>query len=156
MGVASCRVFAESGFAVRMIDVSKEVLQKSLARVEANLNLFREFDLLKEPTSAILSRIEAVAASDLAKATSGCDFIVESIPGSWMPSGRSSRNWTDRTGRYHRQQYQQHDMDTITEGMKSPQRMVGLHYFNPAHIIPAVESIWAKRPQPKWWRARGL
>ena len=30
-------------------------------------------------------------------------------------------------------------MDMLTEKLKTPQRMIGLHYFNPAHIIPAVE-----------------
>ena len=32
----------------------------------------------------------------------------------------------------------------LTKDMKTPQRVVGLHYFNPAHLIPAVEVHFGK------------
>jgi 3-hydroxyacyl-CoA dehydrogenase len=30
-------------------------------------------------------------------------------------------------------------MDTLTEGLPRPDKVIGIHYFNPAHIIPLVE-----------------
>ena len=36
-------------------------------------------------------------------------------------------------------------ISSITEKMATPERVVGLHYFNPAHIMPPVEIHRGKR-----------
>jgi 3-hydroxyacyl-CoA dehydrogenase len=102
--------------------------------------LFDEFKLLKELPSAILSRIELCASDNLAEAVLGCQFIVESVPevldikksifaqlDAASPEVLVASNTSSFT------------MDKLTEGLTTCRRMLGLHYFNPAHIIPAVE-----------------
>lgn len=37
----------------------------------------------------------------------------------------------------------------MTEGMETAERVVGLHYFNPAHLIPAVEIHHGTRTDPR-------
>lgn len=140
MGVGIAHSFAEAGISVRMIDINTQVLERSLARVDANLRLFEEFSLLKEDPSVILARIELISSDNMTEETTGCDFIVESVPevldikkkvfaylDPLAPEVIIASNTSSFT------------MDMLTEKMKTPQRMVGLHYFNPAHIIPAVE-----------------
>lgn len=140
MGAGIVQSFAEANISVRMIDLDRQVLKQSRARVEANLRLFEEFGLLKEPPSVILSRIEAIATRNLTAETAGCDFIVESVP-EVLDTKKQVFAQLDSLP---------HDiiiasntssmtMDALTKGMRTPQRMLGLHYFNPAHIIPAVE-----------------
>lgn len=140
MGVGIAHSFAEAGISVRMIDINTQVLERSLARVDANLRLFEEFSLLKEDPSVILARIELISSDNMTEEATGCDFIVESVPevldikkkvftylDPLAPEVIIASNTSSFT------------MDMLTEKMKTPQRMVGLHYFNPAHIIPAVE-----------------
>lgn len=140
MGVGITQSFAEAGIGVRLFDLNQQVLVQSLARIHANLRLFEDFDLLNEPPGTILSRIEPVATANLAQETMGCNFIVESVPelletkqrifaqlDNLPPEVFIASNTSSMT------------MDTLTNGLKTSERMVGLHYFNPAHIIPAVE-----------------
>jgi 3-hydroxybutyryl-CoA dehydrogenase len=140
MGVGIAQTFAEAGFSVRMIDCVNKAVEQGLAQVKSNLKLFEEFDLLREPPSTILSRIEPIVTTNLTEKTIGCDFIVETVHevleskkqvfaqlDSLPPDAIIASNTSSMT------------MDKLTEGLKSPQRMLGLHYFNPAHIIPAVE-----------------
>jgi 3-hydroxybutyryl-CoA dehydrogenase len=140
MGVGIVQTFAEGGMSVRMIARNQQRLEQSLASVAANLRLFDEFKLLRETPSVITSRIKIIPTEDMLEATKGCDFVLETIPeildtkkvifgqlDQLPPEVIIASNTSSFT------------MDVLTENLKSPQRMLGLHYFNPAHIIPAVE-----------------
>jgi 3-hydroxybutyryl-CoA dehydrogenase len=140
MGVGVVQTFAEAGMSVRMIARNRQRLEQSLASVAANLRLFDEFNLLREAPSAITSRIEIIPSEDMAAVTKGCHFVLETIP-EVLDTKRMIFSQLDQlppeviiasnTSSF--------TMDMLTEKIKSPQRMLGLHYFNPAHIIPAVE-----------------
>ena len=140
MGVGIVQTFAEAGMSVRMIARNQQRLEQSLASVAANLRLFDEFKLLREAPSVITSRIKIFPTEDMVEVTKGCDFVLETIPeildtkkvifsqlDQLPPEVIIASNTSSFT------------MDLLTENLKSPQRMLGLHYFNPAHIIPAVE-----------------
>jgi 3-hydroxyacyl-CoA dehydrogenase len=140
MGVGIVQTFAEAGMSVRMIARNQQRLEQSLASVAANLRLFDEFNLLRETPSVIASRIKIIPSENMAEVTKGCDFVLETIPeildtkkvifsqlDQLPPEVIIASNTSSFT------------MDMLTESLKSPQRMLGLHYFNPAHIIPAVE-----------------
>ena len=140
MGIGIVQTFASAGMSVRMIARNKERLEESLASVKANLELFDEFKLLNEKPAAILSRISIMPTEDMLKATEGCDYVVESVP-EVLDTKKAIYTQLDKlpadviigsnTSSF--------TIDTLTADMKTPERVVGLHYFNPAHIIPAVE-----------------
>jgi 3-hydroxyacyl-CoA dehydrogenase len=140
MGIGMVQTFAEAGLSVRMIARNQQRLEQSLASVDANLRLFDEFNLLRETPAVIKSRIKIISSEDMAEVTKGCDFVLETIP-EVLDTKRAVFAQLDRlpaeviiasnTGSF--------TMDMLSEKMQSPQRMVGVHYFNPAHIIPAVE-----------------
>ena len=140
MGVGIVQTFASAGYNVRMVARNKERLEESFASVKANLELFGEFKLIDEKVDSIMSRISIMPTEDMLKATEGVDYVIESVPEiletkkaiyaqlDQLPAdviiGSNTSSFT---------------IDTLTEDMKTPERVVGLHYFNPAHIIPAVE-----------------
>ncbi len=140
MGVGIVQTFAEAGISVRMIARNEQLLEQSLASVDANLRLFEEFKLLRETPSVIMSRIKIFPTDDMAEGTMGCDFVLETIP-EMLDTKKAIFSQLDQlppeviiasnTSSF--------TMDMLTEKLKTPQRMLGLHYFNPAHIIPAVE-----------------
>ena len=140
MGVGIIQGFAEAGLAVKMIARRQESLDQGVSLVKANLALFQEFNLLKEAPEAILARIEPIVSTDLAEGARGADFILETIQeiydakraifaqlDTFPADVLLASNTSSMT------------MDKLTDGFKTPERMLGLHYFNPAHIIPAVE-----------------
>lgn len=86
MGVGVVQGFAEAGLKVKMIARRQESLDQGMSLVKANLALFKEFSLLKEPAEAILSRIEPIVTTDQAAACKGADFILETIRRFTMPS----------------------------------------------------------------------
>lgn len=140
MGTGIAQTFASSGLSVSMIDLDQQRLEQSLASIESNLRLFEEYNLLNEAPVTVLERITQISTTDTREAVTGSDFIMESVS-EVLDIKRSIFQHLDglpedviiasNTSSF--------TMDTLTEGMKTPQRVVGLHYFNPAHIIPAVE-----------------
>ncbi len=140
MGIGIAQTFAEAGISVRLIDVNQQVLEQSLARIDSNLHLFEEFSLLSETPAIIMSRIEVISSGKGSEGTMGCDFIVESVP-EVMDTKRMVFERLDQLPQevIIASNTSSFTMDMLTEKLQTPQRMIGLHYFNPAHIIPAVE-----------------
>jgi 3-hydroxybutyryl-CoA dehydrogenase len=140
MGIGIAQNFAQTGLTVYLADINREILDKALAQVEANLIQFQEFGLLKEPVSLISARIRPVLRSALNQYLPECQYIVEAIPEiliekkkllAEIEESNAGGIISSNTGSL-----------TITElakGLKNPSRVIGVHYFNPAHIIPAVE-----------------
>jgi len=140
MGQGIIQSFAQAGLSVRVVDVGKEVLDRCMVQVDANLRLFQEFGLLEEEPSSIKARIHPVLTDDLAREAERCDFVLETVPenldlkkkifaqlDSCHPEVIISSNTSSCT------------VASLTEGCRTPNRMIGLHYFNPAHIMPLVE-----------------
>lgn len=140
MGVGIVQTFASAGMSVRMIARDQGRLEASLASVKANLELFEEFGLLSESPADVLARVTIIPAADMLEATTGCDYVVETIP-EVLDTKKAIFAQIDNLPEdvIIASNTSSFTMDTLTEGIKTPKRMVGLHYFNPAHIIPAVE-----------------
>jgi len=140
MGVGIAQNFAQAGLSVRVVARRETSLERCLAQIDANLRLFQEFGLLHEEPSSIKLRIEPFPAQHLAEATRGCDFIVETIP-EILQAKRDLFAQLDSLPRdvILSSNTSSSTISSIVEGMRTQERVVGLHYFNPAHILPLVE-----------------
>jgi len=140
MGEGIAQNFAEAGLEVTLMARHAETLSKCIDRIKADLNLFKEFKLLREDPGKILSRIKTVQVQNLPDIVKEFDFVLETIPevleekkkllailDSCKPEAIIGSNTSSFT------------ITNITEDMKTPGRVVGMHYFNPAHIMPLVE-----------------
>ncbi len=140
MGEGIAQNFSQAGLSVQLIDLDQRILDRCLAQIEANLRLFLEFDLLHEEPSSIMSRIKPVLSRHLGQAIKDCDFVTEAIPEvldlkrdlfAQLDSCRQDIILSSNTSSL--------TISAIAEGMRTPGRVIGLHYFNPAHIMPLVE-----------------
>jgi len=140
MGVGIAQSFAQAGLSVRLVDQAAEILDGAMSQIASNLRLFMEYDLLSEDPLLIQSRIKTCLSKDLEKAVKSCHFAVESIAEivdfkkelfARLDALPEDIILTSNTSSF--------TISSIAEGLRSPGRVVGLHYFNPAHIIPAVE-----------------
>ena len=140
MGEGIAQSFAQAGKNVKVLSRRRETLDKCLQQIDTNLRLFDEFQLLGETPEVIKARITYIPMAELSEAIRGCHFIVETIPevladkkelfgklDSCDPDVILASNTSSIT------------ITTLTEDMKTASRVVGTHYFNPAHIMPLVE-----------------
>lgn len=138
-GIAMC--FANAGIAVTMIDTNAAALDNA-ARIidETYLAASRKEKMSADQARAAFKRIRI--AADLAAAAEA-DVVVEAVfedlplkqqiftalsamvaPGCLLASNTSFL-----------------DIDKIAQAVRDPARMVGLHFFSPAHIMPLVEVV---------------
>lgn len=150
MGEGIALNFAQAGLSVRVITRSEATMTKCLALIEESLHSFEEFGLLKEKTSAIQARIHPFLMADLDKAIRDCEYIVESVPEvletkkellAQLDACPPNVILASNTSSF--------PVSVMAEGMKTPERVVGTHYFMPAHIIPLVEVHWGEKTKPE-------
>ena len=140
MGEGIVQSFAQAGRSVKALARRRETLDKCRQQIDTNLKLFAEFQLLEETPEVIRSRIDYIPMAELSEAIRGCHFVVETIPevladkkdlfgklDGCDPDVILASNTSSIT------------ITTLTEDMKTAYRVVGTHYFNPAHIMPLVE-----------------
>jgi 3-hydroxybutyryl-CoA dehydrogenase len=140
MGVGIAQNFAQAGLSVNLLDMNQRILEKSLSQIETNLDLFQEYGLLQETRSRILSRITTAPIESLNEILKQCQYVVEAIPElleakinilSLIEKASSIAIVASNTSSF--------TIDELSQGLNHPERVVGVHYFNPAHIIPVVE-----------------
>jgi 3-hydroxybutyryl-CoA dehydrogenase len=141
MGAGIAQVAAQAGHAVVLTDSASEALARSeaqLAKVMARL--VEKGRLTDEASSAIQSRIHrSTDLADLAPCGLVIEAIVENLdvkqsvfriveshvaPEAILASNTSSLSITG-----------------IASALNRPQRFIGLHFFNPAPLLPLVEVI---------------
>lgn len=140
MGEGIAQTFAQHGFGVRLIDVHDEVVARALGQIRRNVLQFFQAGLVTEPVDTVMDRIEGVATSDMAQAAAGCTCVIEAVQEileqkrdlfARLQAAAPDLVIGSNTGSF--------TMDALAEGLPRPDRLIGVHYFNPAHIIPLVE-----------------
>jgi 3-hydroxybutyryl-CoA dehydrogenase len=142
--------FARFGYDVVLHDISEEQLKKSLLSVQEELDLMVEAELISADVArAALGRIRTT--TEMAEAASGADHIVEAVPEDLglkqelfakldeLCPGHVSLATNTSILRV--------DDCAATAG-NFPGRILGTHYWQPAHLIPLVEVIGGKRTDP--------
>ncbi len=142
MGHGIAQVCAMAGMEVRLFDVNDDALQRGLDLVHANLD--KGVDRGKVEASVRDATLQRLAGTtNLEVAVDGADLVVEAVPE--ILELKQSLFST----------IEQHvDEDTVLgtntsslsvakigEVLAKPARLVGLHFFNPVHIMKLLEVI---------------
>ena len=140
MGEGIAQTFAQNGFDVRLVARREEPLARALEQIPHNIKQFIEFGLIQETVDQVMDRIEGMVTTDIAQAVEGCSYVVETIREvlddkrallSAIQAADPNLIIGSNTGSL--------TMDALAEGLPRPDNIIGIHYFNPAHIIPLVE-----------------
>ena len=137
MGPGMGAVLARAGIETALYDVSEEQLEKAKAGAELAHGVLERLEAAQEDGGSL--RFE----SDLATALEGADFVLEAVP--------------ERLELKHEvfPQFEEHvaedailasntsgiPITKIAEVTKHPERVVGMHWSNPPHLIPMIEVI---------------
>lgn len=141
MGSGIAQVAAQAGHDVVLFDTRREAVDKALATLRKTLDkLVEKGKLTKEQADGIQSRI--APASDL-KELAGSGLVIEAII---EDLGIKKKLFGDLEGIVPEDAVlatntSSLSVTAIAGGLKHPERMVGLHFFNPAPLLPLVEVV---------------
>jgi 3-hydroxybutyryl-CoA dehydrogenase len=139
MGSGIAQVFAQNGFEVTLLDVSEELVARGYKNIDKNLKKFLEkAKITEEDYNKILGLIKTGTSFSLA---SGAQLVVEAAfedievkkkifaeletccpPPAILASNTSSLSITQ-----------------IASATRTPERIVGMHFFNPVPVMKLVE-----------------
>lgn len=142
MGNGIAHVFAQAGFFVSLVDVSKESLEKGLKTIEMNLDRMLSKEIITEADKiSTLSNIKIF--SDLKEAVKEADLVVEaatenldlklSIFKQIDEFAPSKTILTSNTSSI--------SITKIASATNRPKQIIGMHFMNPVPMMKLVEII---------------
>ena len=146
MGAGIALSYALAGCQIRLYDIKKQQLTTGLKRIEDKSSLLVSEEVVNgEEARAALLRISTT--TDLVDALEGTDLVNEAAPEDLelkqalfarmekevSPDTVLATNTSGLS------------ISSIASACKHPQRVVGLHWFNPPELVPLVEIIRGKK-----------
>lgn len=142
MGRGIAQVAAVAGCETALCDVDAGQLERSLAGIEATLDKgVRLGKVDEEIRDGALARLRATARPG--EAAAGADLVVEAVPEVMALKKRVFAEVEAAAGRRAILATNTSSL-SVTEmgaGLERPGRFVGLHFFNPVHIMALVEIV---------------
>jgi 3-hydroxybutyryl-CoA dehydrogenase len=145
MGHGIAQIAAAAGYQTTLYDVNMSVVEQGLLRIHRNLEKAVELGkATSQECEDTLARLHM--SSDLDRAVHDAEIVIEAVPElmdvkqglfkhmeqaitpeTIIASNTSSLSITD-----------------LASVLKRPERCVGLHFFNPVHIMKLVEVVWGE------------
>src|SRR2546421_1155995 len=145
MGAGIAQVSVQSGFETVGREVSDELAERGRATVERYLDRGVEKGRLSQPErDAAVGRL--TLTTDLAD-LAGCDLVIEAVLEE-LDLKRKLFTELDRATRPNAilaTNTSALSVSEIAEAVTRPQRVVGMHFFNPAPVLPLVEIVRARK-----------
>jgi len=143
MGHGIAQVCAAVGCDVALQDIDDEAVQRGLARIRANLDKGVELGkVAQDERDTVLGRVSATTS--VVEAASGADLVVEAAPES-LELKQEIFSAVDEAAPAHAllaSNTSSLSIERIARSLKDPGRFIGLHFFNPVHIMKLVEVVW--------------
>jgi 3-hydroxybutyryl-CoA dehydrogenase len=150
MGRGIAHVAAAAGMDVLLYDVRPELVEQAIARVREDLDTgVAKGKVAPEARDAALSRLRPAARIE--DAAVGADLVVEAVP-EQVDLKREVFRRVDRAapaGAVLATNTSSLPVGSIAEATSRPERVVGMHFFNPVHLMPLLEVVRAERTAPE-------
>lgn len=144
MGHGIAQVAAAAGYAVRLHDPDPGALDRGVDRIRANLQKGVELGKVEPRVrDGALERLST--AGELDDAVRGASVVVEAVPESMELKRRVLVDVEERVdgGTLLATNTSSLSVAELGEALEHPERFLGLHFFNPVHIMALVEVVWA-------------
>jgi len=142
MGNGIAHVFAQSGYSVRLIDLSQDALDKALATISKNLDRMVAKEKISESVKTnTLNNIETF--TDMSSAVKGLDLVVEAATEN-MDIKLKIFSQLDEFCDAHTilgSNTSSISITKIASATQRPDKVIGIHFMNPVPIMKLVEVI---------------
>jgi len=146
MGHGIAQVAAQAGCRVALHDVSEAWIERGLERIRENLDTGVDKGKISvEDRDAAVARVQA--APDLEAAAARADLAIEAVPEDLELKGALFAR-LDRAAPAHAilaSNTSSLPIGRMAERTARPERVVGLHFFNPVHLMPLLEIVRADK-----------
>lgn len=142
MGAGIAGVFAQRGFAVSVYDSAPDRLEAALAKVRETLEELAGAGVINSGEIGLtLARIRP--GGDLAETVGAADLVLEAVPEvlSIKQVVFADLDHLSRPATILATNTSGLSVTAIASVVRSPERVVGMHWWNPPHLIPVVEVI---------------
>ena len=149
MGHGIAELFAVNGYEVNVMDKFPEMLEKAKVRIGASLDkLVERGKITQDVSRAALSRLSYFG--DMAKAVAGADLVVEAVPESMNLKKSVFKEASEhaRPETIYASNTSNIRITDLAEAVPRPDRMVGMHFFNPPMVMKLVEVIPGAKTDP--------
>ncbi|MFL6214765.1 MAG: 3-hydroxyacyl-CoA dehydrogenase family protein [Blastocatellia bacterium] len=143
MGHGIAQVAAQAGYAVVLHDVNDELVTRGLARIDDNLKKgIERGKLTEEARSAALSRIRTTTSLE---ETAAADLIIEAV----IEKLEAKRDLFKRLDPLCKSETvlatntSSLSIADIAEATARTDRVIGMHFFNPVHLMKLIEVVVA-------------
>jgi len=146
MGHGIAQVAAASGIDAVLHDVSPKAIEMGIAAVHANLiKGLEKGKITPAQKVTVLQRLHA--GPDLAEALAGADVVVEAVPEKLELKQKifSAVDALVDPGVLLASNTSSLPITRIAEATARPERVLGLHFFNPVHLMPLLEIVRGER-----------
>ena len=148
MGAGIAQVFAQHNFEVLIFDLTENQTQKAIETIEKNLSVAIEKGKLKaEEKVAALAKIKTTSVLADVKADLVIEAIVEKLEAKQELFASLAANNSPET--ILATNTSSISVTRIAKGIQNPGRVLGMHFFNPAHLMKLVEIIAGVETNPE-------
>ncbi len=144
MGHGIAQVSAQAGYSVALYDLAPDFIARGIARIEENLRKGVERGKISEQGMAeTLSRVRA--ESNLGEAVGGADLVIEAVVEK-LDAKRDIFHELDRLCKPEAilaTNTSSLSVGSIASATAREDRVIGMHFFNPVHIMKLLEIVVA-------------
>lgn len=144
MGHGIAQVAAQAGFQTVMYDVSEDAVQAGLAKIRANLDKgVEKGKVAAADRDAALGRLSV--SSDIEPAAATADMVIEAAPERVEIKSAIYAELDRVTPRHcvYASNTSSLSIADLANGTKRPAQFIGMHFFNPVHIMALLEIVVA-------------
>lgn len=142
MGNGICHVFAQTGYHVNLVDISKEALDKALSTIEKNLDRQIKKELITEDDKKnTLGNI--TTSTDMASALKDRDLVVEAATENIEFKEKIFAQMDEHTSDdcILASNTSSVSITRLASKTSKPQNVIGMHFMNPVPVMKLVEII---------------
>ena len=142
MGHGIAQIAAAAGFEVKMRDIDEKFVEGGMEKIKWSLDkLVQKGRITEEDAKKTLERITPLVS--LKEATEGADFVVEAIPEKLDLKQQTFREIDGYTPEHTilATNTSALPITEIAAATKRPEKVVGMHFFNPAQLMRLVEVV---------------
>jgi 3-hydroxybutyryl-CoA dehydrogenase len=150
MGHGIAQVLAQTGLQTTLCDLDQGALDRALTKVRGNLDKGVEKGKLSAADrDQALGRLST--ATDALAASVGVDVVIEAVPEVLALKQKILGALGERLGPevLLASNTSSLSLSAIAGAVKHPERVTGMHFFNPVHLMKLVEVVRAEQSSPQ-------